>query len=306
LGVESVGTPPIWIGFGLVVLAMLALDLGVFHRHAHVLRVREAVLWTVTWIAVSLLFALVVRLEFGSARALEFLTGYVIEKALSVDNLFVFVIVFSSLAVPAALQHRVLFWGIVGAMILRGIFVFAGAALLHRFHWVIYVFGAFLIFTGCKLLFRRSMEVKLEGNAVFRLFRHVAPSVDSYRGDRFTVVEGGRRYATPLLLVLIGIEVTDIAFAVDSIPAIFAITQDPFLVYTSNIFAILGLRALYFVLAGAMAGFRYLNVGLALILAFVGVKMMLSDIYQIPTAASLTVIATFLAGCVALSLLRRT
>jgi tellurite resistance protein TerC len=304
LGLESIGTPSLWIGFTLLVLAMLALDLGVFHRRAHVVGIREAVAWTLGWIALSLLFNVYVNYRFGSERALEFLAGYLIEKALSVDNIFVFLIVFSSLAVPRALQHRVLFWGILGAMVLRGIFILAGAALMHRFHWVIYLFGAFLIFTGFKLLLRPPVDVQLDRNVVFRLFRNLVPSVGEYRGPRFTVVEGGRRYATPLLLVLVGIEITDIAFAVDSIPAIFAITRDPFIVYTSNIFAILGLRALYFVLAGVMGRFRYLNVGLALVLAFVGAKMLLTDLYKVPTGASLAIIATLLAGCIAASLLR--
>ncbi len=304
MGLESIGTPSLWIGFALLVLAMLALDLGVFHRRAHVLSMREAMAWTLVWIALSLLFNVFVNHRFGSARAVEFLAGYLIEKALSVDNIFVFLIVFSSLAVPRALQHRVLFWGILGAMILRGVFILSGAALLHRFHWVIYLFGAFLIYTGFKLLVRQAVEVQLDRNALFRLFRRLIPSVADYRGTRFTVVERGRRYATPLLLVLVGIEITDIAFAVDSIPAIFAITRDPFIVYTSNIFAILGLRALYFVLAGMMGKFRFLNVGLALVLAFVGVKMMLTDVYKVPTGASLAVIATLLAGCIAASLLR--
>jgi tellurite resistance protein TerC len=298
---ESVGTPLLWIGFTLLVLAMLGLDLGVFHRHAHVVKVREALLWTVVWIALSLLFNLGVYGWFGSERALEFLTGYVIEKALSVDNIFVFLVIFSSFAVPAALQHRVLFWGILGAMVLRGIFIVVGATLLQTFHWVIYLFGAFLILTGAKLLVRRTSEVHPERNPIFRLFRRLVPSVGDYRSSRFTVVAGGKRFATPLLLVLVAVEITDIAFAVDSIPAIFAITKDPFIVYTSNIFAILGLRALYFVLAGVMGRFRYLNTGLALVLAFVGAKMMLTDLYKVPIGASLAVVAALLLGALVAS-----
>ncbi len=304
MGLESVGTPLLWIAFAALIVAMLAVDLGVFHRRAHVLNVREALTWTLVWIALSLLFNAGVYLWLGSERALEFLTGYLIEKALSIDNIFVFLIIFSSLAVPAALQHRVLFWGILGAMVLRGIFIFVSAALLQTFHWVIYVFGAFLVFTAIKLLVRRGTEVHLDRNPLYRLFRRLFPSVGDYRGSRFTVVEGGKRYATPLLLVLVGVEVTDIAFAVDSIPAIFAITKDPFIVFTSNIFAILGLRALYFVLARVMSSFHYLNVGLALVLAFVGAKMMLTDLYKASISLSLGVVAALLIGSIVASLLR--
>ena len=304
MGLESIGTPWLWVGFTLLVAVMLAVDLGVFHRRAHVIRVSEALTWTLTWIALSLLFNVGIYFWFGSDRALEFLTGYMIEKALSVDNIFVFLIIFSSLAVPAELQHRVLFWGIVGAMVLRGIFIFVGVALLQTFHWVIYLFGAFLIVTGIKLLLRRVPQVHLDGNPLFRLFRRLVPSVAGYRGSHFVVFESGRRYATPLLCVLVGVEATDIAFAVDSIPAIFAITKDPFIVYTSNIFAILGLRALYFVLASVIGSFRYLNVGLALVLAFVGVKMMLTDLYKVPIGSSLAVVAALIIGSVVASLLR--
>lgn len=304
MGIESIGTPLLWTGFASLVAVMLALDLGVFHRRAHTLSVREAVVWTVVWITLSVICNAGIYIWFGSERALKFLAGYLIEKALSVDNIFVFLVVFSSLAVPAELQHRVLFWGILGAMILRGFFILVGAALLHTVHWVIYVFGAFLIFTAVKLLVRRACNVRLDRNPLFRAFRRLVPSVPDYRGSRFTVVEDGRRYATPLLLVLIGIEITDIAFAVDSIPAIFAITKDPFIVYTSNIFAILGLRALYFVLAGMLGRFQYLNVGLALVLAFVGGKMMVTDLYQISIGTSLAVVAALLTSSIAASLLR--
>jgi tellurite resistance protein TerC len=305
LGLQTVGTPFLWVGFTLLVLVMLALDLGVFHRRAHAVRVREALLWTAVWITLSLLFNFGVYSWFGPERGLEFLTGYLIEKALSVDNIFIFLVIFSYFAVPAALQHRVLFWGILGAMVLRGIFILLGTALLQKFHWVIYLFGAFLIFTGIKLLLQRASEVRPERNPLFRLFRRVVPAVADYRGSHFTVVEDGKRYATPLLLVLVGVEVTDIAFAVDSIPAIFAITMDPFIVYTSNIFAILGLRALYFVLAGVMGRFYYLNVGLALILAFVGAKMLLTDLYKVPISTSLLVVAGLLIGSILASLMRK-
>ncbi|HUH00715.1 MAG TPA: TerC family protein [Kofleriaceae bacterium] len=303
MGVESIGTPALWIGFTVFVLAMLALDLGVFHRKAHVISVREALVWTGVWISLALIFNLGVYYWFGSERALEFLTGYVIEKALSVDNIFVFIVVFSVFAVPAQLQHRVLFWGILGALVMRAIFIVLGAALLQRFHWVIYVFGVFLILTGLKLLLQRGNEVHPERNPLFRVFRRFVPSVGEYRDGHFTVVEGGKRYATPLLLVLVAIEATDIVFAVDSIPAIFAITTDPFIVYTSNIFAILGLRALYFALAGMMDKFHYLKVGLSLVLMFVGAKMLIGSVYHLPILVSLGAIVTLLGGSIAASLL---
>jgi tellurite resistance protein TerC len=299
--IASIGTPFLWIGFTLFVLAMLALDLGVFHRTAHSVSVREALVWTAVWITLALGFNVGVYFWFGAQRAFEFLTGYVIEKALSVDNIFVFLVVFSAFAVPATLQHRVLFWGILGALVMRAIFIVLGAALLQRFHWVIYIFGAFLVFTGIKLLRQRSEEVHPERNLLFRLFRRCVPAVHDYRGGHFVVVEAGRRYATPLLLVLVAIEATDLVFAVDSIPAIFAVTQDPFIVYTSNIFAILGLRALYFALAGMMGKFHYLKVGLAFVLVFVGVKMLLAGVYHIPILASLGVIVTLLAGAIVAS-----
>jgi tellurite resistance protein TerC len=305
VGVESIGSPALWVGFTAFVLAMLALDLGVFHRKAHEVRVREALIWTAAWVSLSLVFNLGVYFWFGSERALEFLSGYVIEKALSVDNIFVFIFVFSAFAVPAKLQHRVLFWGILGALALRAVFIVLGAALLERFHWAIYVFGAFLVFTGIKLLVQRGDEVHPERNPLFRLFRRFVPSVGEYRGGRFTVVEAGKRYATPLLLVLVAIEATDIVFAVDSIPAIFAVTTDPFIVYTSNIFAILGLRALYFALAGMMGKFQYLKIGLSVVLVFVGAKMLLAGLYKIPILTSLVVIVAVLAGSLAASLLRR-
>lgn len=304
MGVESIGSPALWVGFTVFVLGMLALDLGVFHRKAHEVSVREALGWTAVWISLALVFNLGVYVWFGSERALEFLTGYVIEKALSVDNIFVFIVVFSVFAVPAKLQHRVLFWGILGALVMRAIFIVLGAALLQRFHWVIYVFGAFLVFTGIKLLLHRGDEVHPERNPLFKLFRRLVPSVGDFRDGRFTVVEAGKRYATPLLLVLVAIEATDIVFAVDSIPAIFAVTTDPFIVYTSNIFAILGLRALYFALAGMMGRFHYLKVGLSLVLVFVGVKMLLAGLYEIPIPVSLGVIVALLAGAIVASFLR--
>jgi len=301
---ESIGTPWLWFGFIAFVLCMLALDLGVFHKKDHEVSVKEALTWTAVWISLALLFNAGILYWFGSERALEFLSGYVIEKALSVDNIFVFIVVFSVFAVPARLQHRVLLWGILGALVLRAVFVVLGAALLSRFHWLGYVFGAFLVFTGIKLLVQREGEIDPRHNPLFRLFRRVMPSVDQFHDGHFTIVRSGKRYATPLLLVLIAIETTDIVFALDSIPAIFAVTRDPFIVFTSNIFAILGLRALYFALSGMMDKFHYLKVGLSLVLMFVGAKMLLAGVYKIPIWASLAIIAALLAGSVIASLLR--
>lgn len=301
---ESIGTPILWVGFTVFVLAMLVLDLGVFHRKAHEVGVREALAWTAAWIAMALVFNAGVYHWFGWQLALEFLTGYVIEKALSVDNIFVFVLIFSTFAVPRALQHRVLFWGILGALVMRAVFIILGGALLHRFHWVAYLFGAFLVFTGLKLLVQRSEEVHPERNPLYRLFCRLVPTVDGYRGGSFLVREGGRLYATPLLLVLVAIEATDLVFAVDSVPAIFAITDDPFIVYTSNIFAILGLRSLYFALGGMMDRFHYLKTGLALVLTFVGMKMLIVGVYKLPIGVSLGVIIGLLVTSVVASLVR--
>ncbi len=301
---ETVGSPAAWLGFTALVVTLLVLDLAVFHRKAHQVCVREALAWTVVWIALAMAFGAGIWGWYGPDRALEFYTGYVIEKALSVDNLFVFLVVFQAFDVPPAYQHRVLFWGILGAMVLRAVFIIAGAALLQEFSWVLYVFGAFLLFTGVKLLLHRGAEPDPTGNPLFRWFQRVVPSVPDYRGAAFTVIENGRRFATPLLLVLVVIEASDVVFAIDSVPAIFGVTNDPFIVYTSNIFAILGLRALYFVLAGAMERFHYLKVGLALVLVFIGGKMLGSAVYHLPVAASLAIILTLLTGSVVASLVR--
>ena len=305
MGVSSVGTPALWVGFTVFVVAMLALDLGVFHRKAHAVRYREALAWSGVWVGLAVAFNVLIWHLFGTERALEFLTGYLIEKALSVDNIFVFLMVFSYFAVPAAYQHRVLFWGILGALVMRAAFIVAGAALLERFHWVIYVFGAFLVLTGVKLIMERGLEVHPERNPVYRLFKRFVPAVDHYHGAAFTVVENGRRFATPLLLVVVVVEATDVVFALDSIPAIFAVTTDPFIVYTSNIFAILGLRALYFLLAGALGQFRFLKVGLGLVLCFVGAKMAAADLVEVPILVSLGTVASLLAGSIVASLLWR-
>jgi tellurite resistance protein TerC len=302
---ESIGTPAAWIGFGVFVVVMLALDLGVFHRKAHVITTREALAWTGVWVSLAMIFAAGMFVLAGPKPALEFLTGYVIEEALSVDNIFVFIVIFSAFGVPPAFQHRVLFWGVFGALVLRFVFIVAGAALLERFHFLFYVFGAFLAFTGIKLLLHRDEEVDPQNNVLLRLFRRVVPMVSDYRGQAFTVVENGKRYATPLLAVLVAIEGTDVVFAADSIPAIFAVTTDPFIVFTSNMFAIFGLRSLYFALAGIMDLFRYLKVGLALVLMFIGAKMLLSGVFHVPILVSLGVIVTLLGGAVIASVLHR-
>jgi len=302
---ENIGTPALWIGFGVFVLLMLALDLGVFHRQAHEVSYREALAWSLAWITLALLFNAGIYHWFGRRAALEFLAGYVIEKSLSVDNIFVFVLIFSYFSVQRMYQHRILYWGILGALLMRAAFILAGAVLLETFHWIIYVFGAFLIFTGIRMLKGAEMEVHPERNPVLRVFQRLVPVDINYTGQRLIVRKEGRRYATPLLLVLVMVEATDVVFAVDSIPAIFAVTRDPFLVFTSNIFAILGLRALYFLLAGAIQQFSYLKFGLGLVLAFVGVKMSISGYLHIPIGLSLAVVALVLGGSIALSFLRR-
>ncbi len=299
----SVGTPVLWIGFLVFVFAMLALDLGVFNRSAHQVSMREALAWSVVWISMALVFNGLIWHWFGRQRALEFLTGYLIEKALSVDNLFVFLVIFSFFAVPGRLQHRVLFWGILGALVMRGLFIGVGAALIHAFHWIMYVFGAFLVYTGFKLFRDQGVEVHPEHNPVVKLFRRFVRSVSNYREASFFVREDGRWSATPLLLVLLVVEATDIVFAVDSIPAIFAITQDPYIVFTSNIFAILGLRALYFLLAASMGKFRFLKFGLSFVLVFVGAKMLGEKYYDVPIGVSLAVVALLLGGSVVASFL---
>ena len=284
----------LWIGFNVFVLALLAVDLGVFHRKAHSVSIKEATAWSIVWVSLAMIFNLGIYFAWGEEKALEFFTGYVIEKSLSVDNLFVFVMIFQYFSTPTEYQHRVLFWGILGALILRAIFIAAGSALLNQFHWMIYVFGAFLVFTGIKMLLQGDEKLKPERNPVVRLFERWVPMTREYHGQSFMIRTNGKTRATLLLLVLIVIETTDVIFAVDSIPAIFAVTQDSFIVYTSNVFAILGLRALYFMLAGVMQMFVYLKFGLSLVLCFVGAKMLLTDIYKIPIGASLAVIGTVL------------
>ena len=295
----------LWIGFNVFVLLMLALDLGVFHRKAHVVTFKESMAWTVVWVTLALLFNLGVWHYMGPQRGIEFFTGYVIEKSLSVDNVFVFALLFSYFAVPALYQHKVLFWGILGALIMRAVMIFLGAALIERFTWIIYIFGAFLILTGIKMIVKREEEIHPERNPLVRWFKKLMPVTNDYRGDKFFVRENGVRMATPLFVVLLLVEFSDLIFAVDSIPAIFAVTKDPFIVYTSNVFAILGLRSLYFALAGVMDKFHYLKIGLGVVLAFVGVKMLLGHTpYKIDTLVSLGVIVTVLAASIVVSLLR--
>jgi tellurite resistance protein TerC len=293
----------LWGGFIVFVLLMLALDLGVFHKQSHEVSVKEAAIWSAVWVALAAVFNFGVYLGFGPERALEFTTGYLLEKALAVDNLFVFVIIFSAFAVPARSQHRVLLWGEIGALVMRAAFILVGGAFLQRFHWGIYVFGGVLAITGVKLLVQRNHEVHPERNPLVRAFQKIFPVTHEFAGDRFTLVKNGRRYATPLLLAMVAIEVSDLIFAVDSIPAIFAVTDDPFIVFTSNIFAILGLRSLYFLLAGVITKFAYLNVGLAFVLIFVGAKMLLMDVYKLPILVSLAAIAAILGASIAASLL---
>lgn len=299
----SIGSPLLWTVFVVLLVVVLALDLGVFHRREHVIGTREAAIWTGVWISLSLAFNLWIYLEFGTRPGLEFLTGYLIEYALSVDNIFVFIVVMSYFAVPKQFQHRVLFWGILGALLMRGLFIGLGAALISRFEWVLYLFGAFLVITGGRILAHKEAEVHPERNPVVNLLRRLMPITRDYHGKHFFQREDGRLKATPLLVVLLVVETTDVVFAVDSIPAIFGVTRDPFLVFTSNIFAILGLRALYFLLAGMMDRFHYLNVGLGLVLVFIGLKMLVADFVHVSIQLSLGVVVLVLGGSVLASLL---
>jgi tellurite resistance protein TerC len=300
----SVASPLLWIGFTIFILSMIVLDLAVFHRKAHEVRYREALIWTLVWISLALLCNGGVYLRFGHQRGLEFLTGYLIEYALSVDNIFIFLLIFRYFSVPTGLQHRVLFWGILGAMAMRLMFILAGITLLQSFEWIIFVFGAFVILAGVKMLQGEEVEVHPEHNLVLRLFRKVFPTAPQ-DGARLIVRRNGRICATPLLLVLVVVEATDVVFATDSIPAIFAITRDPFIAFTSNIFAILGLRSLYFLLAGAMNRFHYLKWGLGFVLVFVGIKMVISDYFVVPIGISLAVVGVLLGASVVVSFLRK-
>ncbi|MCU7505238.1 MAG: TerC family protein [Ignavibacteria bacterium] len=293
-----------WILFLVFVLIMLFLDLGVFHKTSHVVKVKEALIWSAVWIGLALLFNLGIYFWKGEQKALEFFTGYLIEKSLSVDNIFIFVLVFSFFKVPPLYQHKVLFWGIFGALVMRVIFIFAGVALIEQFHWIIYVFGVFLIYTGIRMISEKDKEIHPEKNPVLKLAQKYIRVLPSFEEDKFFVKRNSLTYATPLFIVLLFIETTDLIFAVDSIPAILAISSDPFIVFTSNVFAILGLRSLYFALAGIIEKFVYLSYGLALILMFVGLKMLLTDVFHIPIGISLGVIALILTASIVLSLRR--
>ncbi|WP_434390464.1 TerC family protein [Melittangium boletus] len=299
---QSVGSPALWAGFIVFVLVMLALDLGVFHRKDHAVKFKEALGWSGVWISLALVFNLGIWWKFGATPAVKFLTGYLIEKSLSIDNIFVFVVIFSAMKIPQLYQHRVLFWGILSALVLRAGMIFAGVAMINRFHWLIYVFGAFLIITGVRLFMHRNEEEDPGESRMLAWARKVIPSTEQLHGPRFFTRETGRWLATPLFMTLVLVELTDVLFALDSIPAIFAVTTDPFLVFTSNIFAILGLRSLFFVLAGAVEKFSYLKVGLSAVLVFVGAKMTLVDVVHVPPAVSLGVIALLLGASIVASL----
>lgn len=293
-----------WIGFNVFILALLALDLGVFHRKCHVVSLRESLTWTFVWISLALVFNAGIWHFAGSEKALEFFTGYVIEKSLSVDNVFVFALLFGYFAVPTAYQHKVLFWGVLGALAMRAIMIWVGAILITQFAWPIYVFGAFLVLTGLKMVVKRDEEIHPERNPAIKWFRRFVSVTPDYRGDQFFVREQGIRMATPLFLVLLLVELSDLVFAVDSIPAIFAVTTDPFIVYTSNVFAMLGLRSLYFALAGVMDKFHHLKTGLGAVLSFVGVKMILAHTeWKLDTLASLGVIVLMLCLSIVASLI---
>ncbi len=283
-----------WIIFGVFIFAMLALDLGVFNRKVHVIKMKEAMLWTSFWITLACLFGAGVYYFYGHSKALEFFTAYLIEYSLSIDNLFVFLLIFRFFNVPSAYEHKALFWGILLALITRGVFIFAGVALINKFHWIMYLFGAFLIYTGIKLALNKETEVHPEKNIAIKMLRYVIPVTKEFQEAKFFIIKNGKRFATPMLAVLLALETTDILFAVDSIPAVLAISTDPFIVYTSNVFAILGLRSLFFAIAGLMKLFHLLHYGLAAILSFVGVKMLIVDFFHVPIGISLIVISSIL------------
>ncbi|HRS83187.1 MAG TPA: TerC family protein [Smithellaceae bacterium] len=292
-----------WIFFAVFILAMLALDLGVFNRKTHVIQMKEALLWTSFWVTLALSFAVGIYFFYGHEKAVEYVTAYLIEYSLSIDNLFVFMLIFRYFDVPAAYEHKALFWGILLALATRAVFIFAGVALISRFHWVMYIFGAFLIVTGIKMALNKQTEVHPDKNIAIRLLRFVMPVSKNFSGAKFFVVEGGVRYATPMLAVLLALETTDILFAIDSIPAVLAISRDPFIVYTSNVFAILGLRSLFFAISGLMRLFHLLHYGLAAILSFVGVKMLIADFFHVPVGISLLIIASILIASILSSIL---
>jgi TerC family integral membrane protein len=298
------GSTWLWAGFSLFILTMLSLDLGLFNRKAHTIKYREAWIWSGVWVTVAAIFAALVFHYRGHSTGIDFVTGYLIELSLSVDNLFVFLLIFSYFKVPAKFQHRVLFWGVMGALVMRLTMIFIGAALIERFHWIIYIFGGFLVYTGLKMFKQEEIEIHPEQNPVVRLVTRFLPISRQYDDEKFFTIINGKRTATLLFLVLIVVEITDLVFAVDSIPAIFVITRDTFIVYTSNVFAILGLRSMYFLLAGVVDKFRYLRFGLAIVLSFIGVKMLITAFgVHIPTWVSLAVVAVVLLGSIGASLL---
>ena len=294
----------IWVCFIGFVLFMLVLDLGVFHRKSHEIKIKEALIWSTVWISLALIFNYGIYVFLGKEKAIEFLTGYIVEKSLSVDNLFVFIMLFAYFKVDVKHQHKVLFWGILGALVMRAIFIFAGVALINKFHWIIYIFGALLIFTGIKMLFHKEENIDPDRNPLEKLFKKIFPVTEKEHGDKFFVRLNGKTVATPLFIVLLMVEFTDLIFAVDSIPAILAITNDTFIIFSSNVFAILGLRALYFALAGITKYFYYLKYGLSAILVFVGIKMTIVDFYKVPIVSSLLVISGILIISVVVSVLR--
>ncbi|HQG76396.1 MAG TPA: TerC family protein [Bacteroidales bacterium] len=293
-----------WIGFHILIFSLLALDLGIFNKKAHKIEVREALTWTGVWVSLAMLFNVFVLIEFGRQNALEFFTAYIIEYSLSVDNIFVFILIFTYFSIQPEYQHKIIFWGILGALVMRGIFIITGITLISKFHWIILVFGGFLVITGVKMIFQNNTAVDPEKNTFLRISRKIFRVTDTLRGNRLFVKENGKLYATPLFMVLLVIESSDLIFAVDSIPAVLAISKESFIVYTSNIFAILGLRSLYFAISGIMGYFRFLKIGLAFILTFVGVKMLLSFFrIEIPILLSLAVIIGILLISVMASLL---
>lgn len=304
-----------WVGFNVFVLAMLAVDLGIFHKHAHDVSSKEALTWSIIWVTLALCFNACIyffwndlspQSAYSNAEAATaFFTGYIIEKSLSIDNIFVIALIFGYFAVPKLYQHRVLFWGILGALVMRGLMIWLGAALITEFHWVIYIFGGFLIISGIKMALQKDSHIEPDKNPLVRFFKKFMPITNEYDGQKFFTVKNGVKMATPLFVALIIVEFTDLVFAVDSIPAIFAVTKDPFIVYTSNVFAILGLRSLYFLLANAVHKFMYLKLGLSVILVFVGIKLLLTgSAYQLSTELSLGVIATVLVLSVVASFIR--
>jgi len=300
---HSIGTPLFWTVFLAIILFLLSIDLGIFHRHAHAVKVREATLWSLVWFILSCFFGIWVYHTFGKQHGLEFFTGYLIEYALSVDNVFVFILIFTYFGVPHKFHHRVLFWGILGALIMRATFIVAGAALINAFHWVIYIFGAFLLYTGGKILRHGDTEVEPERNPVVTLFQRFMPMTSGHESGKFFLRQAGKIIATSLALVLLTVEVTDLVFATDSIPAIFGVTRDPFIVYTSNICAILGLRSMYFLLSAVIRRFIYLDIGVGFVLIFIGLKMLASGFYAVSIGGSLSIVAAILAGSVVSSLL---